>query len=319
MLVSYLCGVFLSAKKRDWRPTRIQKYVGILCDSGTASFRVPQEKLDVVHTLLTEALESRTIAFRTLQRIAGKVTSMTVAIRPASLYTQAMFAALAMLEKTTQRAVDLSLDSSADLVGEMKQWLRISATTHEGPWQRAQHFAAALTKGASDASSVAWGGVVYTDGNPFKAGGVFPEKWLEKHINHKEAYALYNLLRQFCERYPDGLRRAQVLIDVDSQAVVGSFNRGRAKNRDLHELLIDMFDLQISYDFLLSLTWVPTAANGVADAISRPSRETLVQLGAAALSQLWAKFGPFNIDLMACTASAQRSPDTGAALPFFSR
>lgn len=121
ILVSFLCGFFLSAKKCDWRPTRIQKYLGILCDSETATFRVPQEKLDVVHTLLTGALESRTIYFRTLQRVAGKVMSMTVAIRPASLYTQAMFAALAILEKTTRREVDLSLDSNADLVGEMKQ------------------------------------------------------------------------------------------------------------------------------------------------------------------------------------------------------
>ena len=55
MLASYFCGVFLLAKKCDWRPTRVQEYLGILCDSGTATLRVPQEKLDVVHTLLTEA------------------------------------------------------------------------------------------------------------------------------------------------------------------------------------------------------------------------------------------------------------------------
>ena len=124
MLASYFCGVFLLAKKCDWRPTRVQEYLGILCDSGTATLRVPQEKLDVVHTLLTEALENRTVAFQTSQQIAGKVTSMTVAIRPASLYTQAMFAALATLEKTAQRTVDLSLDSSANLVGEMKKLAR---------------------------------------------------------------------------------------------------------------------------------------------------------------------------------------------------
>ena len=39
--------------------------------------------------------------------------------------------------------------------------------TREWPWQLAQHFAAALTKGASDASSVAWeavGYVLYLEG-----------------------------------------------------------------------------------------------------------------------------------------------------------
>ena len=79
---------------------------------------------------------------------------------------------------------------------------------------------------------------------PFEAGGAFPPKWLLKHINQKETYALYNLLLQFC---PDGFRRAQVFIDVDNQLVVSSFNRGRTKNRDWHELLIALYDLQIEY------------------------------------------------------------------------
>lgn len=95
ILVSYFCGMFLSPNKCDWRPTRIQNYSGILCDSTTATFRVPQEKLDVVHALLAQAVACRTISFRMLQRVAGKVMSMTVAVRPASLYIQAMFAALA--------------------------------------------------------------------------------------------------------------------------------------------------------------------------------------------------------------------------------
>lgn len=103
VLVAYSCGVFLSPKKCDLRPTRVQKYLGMLCDSETAKFRVPQQKLDVVHALLDQALVSRTITFRTLQRVAGKVMSMTVATRPAFLYTQAMFATLAALEKTPQR------------------------------------------------------------------------------------------------------------------------------------------------------------------------------------------------------------------------
>ena len=82
MLVSRFCGQFLSPKKCDLRPTQIQRYLGMLCDSGTATFRVPQEKLDDVHGLVRDALASGRIAFRTLQRLAGKVMSMKVAIRP---------------------------------------------------------------------------------------------------------------------------------------------------------------------------------------------------------------------------------------------
>ena len=96
------------------------------------------------------------------------------------------------------------------------------------------------------------GGVVKTTSGTFPAGGVFPPDWLSKHINQK-MYALYHLLRQFCTRHPDVLRRAQVLIDEDNQSVLGTFNRGRAKNRETHALLLRLFELQVAYGFMLSL------------------------------------------------------------------
>ena len=40
MLASYLCGVLLLAKKCDWRPTRVQEYLGILCDFGLSLIHI---------------------------------------------------------------------------------------------------------------------------------------------------------------------------------------------------------------------------------------------------------------------------------------
>ena len=316
MLVAYFCGTFLSLKKCDLRPTTNQKYLGMWCDSDKAVFRIPQERLDKMHLALQRALDAQRVSFETLRSVAGQAMSMSVAIRPAALYTQAMFTMVAALEKSGAHDVDLALSSSADVLGEFRHWLTITTTTHEGPWQRARHFRAELTFGASDASSLAWGGVVYAVGE-FRAGGVFPPDWLPRHINRKEMYALYHLLLQLCEAHPEVLRRGQVRIDVDNQAVVGSFNRGRAKNRAAHDLLIQMFNLQIDYGFLLSLKWIPTAENAVADAISRPSRDTIIRLKREAFLTLDRLFGPFNIDLMACSASAQRSRQN-TPLPFFS-
>ena len=115
------------------------------------------------------------------------------------------------------------------------------------------------------------------------------------------------------------MRRDQVLINVDNQSVVGAFNRGRAKDRETHALLVQLFDLQVDYGFMLSLKWVPTADNGVADAISKPSRDSKIRLTAEAFRALWDDLGPFNMDLMASTASAQRVPGNAGTLPFFSR
>ena len=67
---------------------------------------------------------------------------------------------------------------------------------------------------------------------------------MSKHINQK-MYGLYHLLRQFCTRHPDVLRRAQVLIDADNPSVVGAFGRGRAKNRETRALLVQLFAMQV--------------------------------------------------------------------------
>ena len=319
MLVSFQCGYFLSVKKCDLRPTRVQRYLGMLCDSETATFRVPEDKLEKLQLLLRTALDEGGLSFRTLERIAGKCMSLTVAVRPASLWTHAMFAVLSKLEKTGTSRIDLASHAHADLLGEFKQWMTITSTSQEGPWQRARHFTAVLTCGATDASSTGWGGVVNASSGPFRAGGVFPQNWLSRHINSKEMYALYHVLRQFCTRYPEALRRAQVLIDVDNQSVVGAFKRGRAKDPVTHALLVQLFDIQVEYGFLLTLKWIPTAANGVADAISRPSRESIIGLQPDAFRRVWDEWGPFSIDLMASTASAQRIPQSTETLPFFSQ
>lgn len=146
---------------------------------------------------------------RALQRIAGKCMSMSV-IWPASLWTRAMFATVAALDKSGRSQLDISRDASANLLGELRQWSALSATSHEGSWQRAPLFSTSLTSGASDASSIEWGVVFETAAGPFRASHVFPREWLPTHINKKDMFALFNLLRQFCTRFPDALRRARV-------------------------------------------------------------------------------------------------------------
>ena len=101
--------------------------------------------------------------------------------------------------------------------------------------------------------------------------------------------------------------------------MVRAFNRRRVKNRETHALLVQLFTLQVEHGFMLSLKWIPTAENGVADAISRPSRETIIRIAPVTFKALWDEIGPFNVDLMACAVSVLRSPVSGEALPFFYR
>lgn len=66
MLVSFLCGQFLSAKKCDLRPKQLQPYLGMMCDSSAATFGVPLDKLDKLHLLLRTAVHDGRLSFHTL-------------------------------------------------------------------------------------------------------------------------------------------------------------------------------------------------------------------------------------------------------------
>ena len=62
--------------------------------------------------------------------------------------------------------------------GELKKWLRITFNLHEGSWQRARRFTAALTDGATEASSIGWEGVTNPSSGQFRTGGTFPHEWI---------------------------------------------------------------------------------------------------------------------------------------------
>ena len=89
-------------------------------------------------------------------------------------------------------------------------------------------------------------------------------------------FAFHEFLHQFCASHPDSLR-------------------GRARDPQAHALLIKLCPLQLraEHNFWLSLRWVPTAGNGITDAITRPSRE-MVRLTAQAFQHLWYYFGEFS-------------------------
>ena len=110
-----------------------------------------------------------------------------------------------------------------------------------------------------------------------------------------------------------------MLIDVDNLLIVGAFTGGRARNCETHALLVQPLELQVEYCIILSLKWIPTAKSGVADGISRPSREAIIRIAPAAFKVFWAEMGSFNVHLMACTASVLRSPSREEALLFFSQ
>lgn len=228
-----------------------------------------------------------------------------------------MFAALSALEQSGSSGVDLALDSSAEIVGKMERWSRIVSSSHEGPWERARHIALLASWVDPRMHPLRRG----AEWSMLQRGRFRRARCSRKNGFHqpKRDARLVPFLLQFCQRHPDALRRVQVSWVGTTSRFWELSTSGAPKKRVTPDLLVRLLDFQLKHGFMLPLKWVPTAANGVADAISRPSRDTVMQLVSAAFRRVWDTLGPFKIDLMACTAALKRLPRTGDPLFSFSR
>ena len=80
----------MSAPKCVLTPTTQLVLLRVACDSVLKRFAVPQDKLDKLEAILEEALAQGWISLGMLAKVAGKCTSMSVAVPPASMYTHFM-------------------------------------------------------------------------------------------------------------------------------------------------------------------------------------------------------------------------------------
>lgn len=324
--VFYRAGYFISLKKCELIPTTSLVFLGIICDSDKGRFEVPEDKLSKLEAILTDAITSRSITFQMLEKLVGKCTSLSVAVPVAALYTHHMYKSLATFQRRGGRkpSMEIEIPSNSGLMFELQRWLEVRMHFNGASWYRAEHKHLALT-GASDASSGGWGGLIRSPGQPvFKAGGDFPAQVAQQHINVQEGYALQQTLHLFSDDQPAQLAGSTLISDVDSKVLHDAFKKGRASNTFMHEMITDLFWLQVRRDFTLKLRWVSSAANAEADGISRPGSDDFVRLDEQMFGELCKWAGEqVTMDLMATPASVHKrwiaGQCTSEDLPFYSR
>ena len=324
--VLYRAGYFISLKKCELIPTTSLVFLGIICDSDNRRFEVPEDKLAKLEAILVDAIASESITFQMLEKLAGKCTSLSVAVPVAALYTHHMYKSIAVFQRRGGRkpSMTIPVPKNSGLMFELKRWLEVREHFNGASWYRAEHKQLALT-GASDASSGGWGGLIRSPGQPiFKAGGDFPLHVAQQHINVQEGYALQQTLRLFSDSQPSQLAGSTLISKVDSKVLHDAFKKGRSSNTLMHEIITDLFWLQVRRDFTLKLKWVSSEENAEADGISRPGSDDFVRLDERMFGDLCAWAGEqVTMDLMATPASVHKrwvdGRCTSEDLPFYSR
>ena len=78
-------------------------------------------------------------------------------------------------------------------------------------------------------------------GKLFQAAADFPAEWVKSHINVKETFALYKVLRLLVEARQVFLLNSTITVGVDNKVMFYAVKKGPAPNEQMHKLVREFF------------------------------------------------------------------------------
>lgn len=255
--------------------------------------------------VIRTALRLRTISVKTLQRIAGKCVSFSLAVPAAQLFTREMNAAISKGLRTRK-----SIPFRGALRDEIAHWLFLEEWDDPLPWRDERHVSVRL---ATDASQSGWGGTIVTPIQQQTSDYWSPEEMV-LDIATKEAMAVDKVLNAF----QDSVQNARVDIQVDNQAVINAWQHHGGRSQSLNLVLKKLFFTTTRLNVLLHMAYVSSKENPA----DEPSRR-LSLLDCKLTPLVWANIqrecggdDGHTCDLMALDSNAM-SDKMGNLLPHF--
>ena len=117
----------MSIAKCALEPTTWLVFLGIIRGPEARRYEVPEGKLLKLEVLPTAAITNGWNSFVDLERLAGKCTSMSVTVPPASLYTHHMYKHIAKFRRTRGRvkAAMIAVQKGRGLSDEFHTWREV--------------------------------------------------------------------------------------------------------------------------------------------------------------------------------------------------
>ena len=296
-------GISRHPEKAVWEPTQRLEHLGLDVDAREGLFRVPPHKLLALmkqaRALLGQAARSsRWLPARALAGFIGYAQSVELACPMARFYLRALHDSLAT---RTSWNGDARLTRQA--LRDLSWWREIgTADVSRAIWRPATDRTLHC-----DASQLAWGGVL--DGT-VPAQGFWEGRTRGRHINWLELMAVYLSL----QRWEGELQGASILLWEDNMTVVHVLTNRTTRSPHLMHLLRKVWRLIDSMGVHLTVRYIRSEDNSLADALSRGSPFDDLELRPDAWRDLERRHGPHTVDCYA-TATTARAARYYSLLP----
>ena len=269
------------------------RFLGFLVDSQLCAFLLPEDKKIKFATLREHILANREVSVKTLQRLAGKISSFCIAVPAALLYARDIFRSTAGFSKSSRLVrVTGALRKEIEHRRFLDSWKGCL------PWLNEKHVVVNIS---SDSSDFACGGSITPPGmSPLEVRDCWSSDTRSLPIVVKEALAFVNTL----QAGKTLVTNARVDALIDNMAFLQSWEKQGGKNVQLNDALKKLHQTAFELNAAISLKYVPSSANP-ADPLSRVLSDLDCMLSRTAWQELEKRFGPHTVDLMSLDSNAQ--------------
>ena len=252
-------GFSLNPKKMC-QPTTVMEYLGIILDTDLLQARISSERLEEVLNELNEWRHRLTATKRQILSLVGKLTFVSRVVRPGRTFVRRMIS-LASKAPHLHHKVRLTKDFQQDVewwLCYLPQWNGISLFPRN-------HWESNIELHLfTDSSDIAAAG--YHNGSWFVVPFIYEFRELkDMSINWRELFAVVVAAATFGSQWSG----KQIMFHCDNMCVVDVMKSGTCRSASIMDLMRKLFYICARHDFQLSMCYVNTKANDLADALSR--------------------------------------------------
>ena len=219
---------------------------------------LPERKLCELRLLLSETTAKRSITKRDLQSLVGKLNFAARVVFGGRTFLRRMIDTVNHMQRPHHH-VRINAPLRADL-----EWWKEFLGVFNGKTFFVDSEPVPTEEFSTDACPIGGGG--------FFQGDWFYVNWATNypslanvHINLQETFTVLIAL----ERWKDQLRDKWIIVRTDNTTTLSAINKGTSSNQLAMQWLRKLFWLSATYNFRVTSRYIPTAANTLADAISR--------------------------------------------------
>ena len=285
------CGWIFKESKRSGEPSQLCRFLGLLIDSKTMKFRIPEDKILQIKGRLDEVARRSRVQVKVIARAIGSLQAVSRATGPiVAVLTRSLYVAIAKAKSWRSWVV---LDELA--MFELEWWRTHIEEVTEYPIQGSKSVESFSYETAGDASEI--GNFVYLVGEEREplAGREFSTEEQGESSTWRELSGFRDVWtrKENLERF----RGSNIAHYTDSKAMAAIVAKG-SRNPKLQPLILEAVLALRKYHISVVAMW-RSRESGVIKWADMGSREYYgddIEMDFFSMSLIYEKFGDFDVD-----------------------